>query len=460
MKKHAISAPVQKNQCVPLTITGMTAEGNGVGKCDGFAVFVPQTAVGDSITAKIVKVEQHFAYGIIEELITPSADRIEPDCPVFASCGGCVFRHVSYDAEQRYKTSLVTDAFARIGGISPKELLPIFGAETIDACRNKAQYPCGTAEDGSLQFGFYAARSHRLVPYGDCRLQPPIFSQILEKCKTLLQDITPYDEKTAKGVLRHVYLRQGFHSGEIMVCFIAAKKILNALRPVGEELMREFPSIRSVMLNINSKPTNVILGNKTVCVCGKDTIADIFCGIPVSLSAESFYQVNTAQAERLFAEAKRLANPQKNELLLDLYCGTGVIGLSMADCAGSIIGVEIVEPAVTDAIANAKRAGISNARFFAGDAGKIAADFAANKQKPDIIVLDPPRKGCDTLTLDACIQMAPKRIVMVSCNPATAARDVKYLSEHGFSFDVLRPVDLFPRTGHVECVVLMSRNEN
>ena len=459
MKKHNLSAPVQKNQSVPLTITGMTAEGNGVGKFEGFAVFVPQTAIGDTLTAKIVKVEQHFAYGIIEELSAPSTDRIAPDCPVFSSCGGCVFRHVSYEAEQRYKTQLVTDAFARIGGIFPKELLPIFGAETLDGCRNKAQYPCGKSTDGSMQFGFYAARSHRLVPFGECRLQPPIFAQILKKCKLLLQNIAPYDEKTTQGVLRHVYLRQGYHSGEIMVCFIVAKKILNTLRPIGEALMQEFPSICSVMMNINSKPTNVILGNKTVCVCGKNTIADTFCGIPVELSAESFYQVNTAQAERLFAEAKRLANPQKNELLLDLYCGTGVIGLSMADDAGEIIGVEVVEPAIVNAKENAKRAGIKNAQFFAGDAGKIAAEFAANGTKPDIIILDPPRSGCDTVTLDACLQMNPKRIVMVSCNPATSARDAKYLAERGFSLDVLRPVDLFPRTGHVECVVLMSRDK-
>ena len=459
-KQHETAVPVQKNQIVPLTVTGLTAEGNGVGRYEGFAVFVPQTAVGDEIRAKIVKVEKRCAFGIIEEILSPSPDRVEPDCPVFQKCGGCVFRHISYEAEQRDKTGFVRDAFAHIGGLTPKEFLPIFGAQQLDGCRNKAQYPCGADETGALQFGFYAARSHRLIPHTDCRLQPPLFAEILRRCAELLQDFPPYNEQTGEGVLRHIYLRKGYHSDEVMVCIVAFKKILAPLKPIGETLMAEFPQIVSVMLNINPKATNVILGAKTVCVCGKDTISDTFCGIPVSLSPQSFYQVNTAQAERLFAEARRLADPQKHELLLDLYCGTGVIGLSMADAAGKVIGVEVVEQAVADAKENAKRAGISNAEFYAGDAGAIAAEFAQNGTKPDVIILDPPRKGCDTVTLDACITMAPDRIVMVSCNPATAARDAKYLTEHGFSLDVLRPVDLFPRTGHVECVVLMSRNES
>lgn len=459
MKPQLQNVPVQKNQCVTLSVTGQTAEGNGVGRYEGFAVFVPQTAVGDTIRVKIVKVEKRCAYGIVEEILTPSTDRIIPDCPVFSQCGGCVFRHISYEAELRDKTAFVRDAFSRIGGLAPKEFLPIFGAETIDGCRNKAQYPCGQDAQGYLQFGFYAARSHRLIPHMDCRLQPPLFAEILRRCSDLLSGFPPYQEKTAEGILRHIYIRQGYHSQEVMVCIVASKKILKPLKPIGEQLMVEFPQIVSVMLNINPKPTNVILGPKTVCVCGKETISDVFCGIPVSLSPQSFYQVNTAQAERLFAEVRRLAAPQKHELLLDLYCGTGVIGLSMADAAGRIIGVEVVEQAVLDARENAARAGIQNAEFFAGDAGKIAAQFAQSGSKPDVMVLDPPRKGCDTVTLDACIAMAPNRIVMVSCNPATAARDVKYLTEHGFSLDVLRPVDLFPRTGHVECVVLMSREK-
>ena len=452
------AAPLKKNQIIPLDITGMTAEGNGVGHFCGMAVFVPQSAAGDRLDVRIVKVQKSYCYGIIESVREPSPDRIVPDCPVFRKCGGCVFRHISYSAELRHKAQIVSDAFTRIGHLTPDETLPILGAETLDGCRNKAQYPCGRhPQTGALCFGFYAPRSHRLIPVSDCRLQPPVFGEILRRCEKLLTDIPPYDEESGKGSLRHLYLRQGYHSGEIMVCFVAAKDIRRLLIPVGKKLMREFPEIRSVVMNRNGRQTNVILGPQTVTLCGSDTVSDTLCGVPVSLSPESFYQVNTAQAERLFAEAKRLGAPQKDELLLDLYCGAGAIGLSMADSAGQVLGVEVVPQAVRDAKANAECAGIQNADFFCGDAGEIAAQFAAEGKSPDLIVLDPPRKGCDTVTLDACLRMAPARMVMISCNPATAARDAAYLCENGYHLRVLRAVDMFPRTGHVECVVLMSR---
>ena len=452
------TAPVRKNQIIPLTITGMTAEGNGVGHFCGLAVFVPQTAVGDVLDVRIVKVQKRLAYGIIAQIVSPSPDRIVPDCDVFRQCGGCVFRHISYEAECRIKAQIVSDAFSHIGHLTPRDVRPILGAAVQDGCRNKAQYPCGLhPETDALCFGFYAPRSHRLIPQTGCRLQPVLFSRILQACTDLLADIPPYDEQTGSGLLRHLYLRQGYHSGETMVCFVAAQHAEAVFRLIGEQLMRLFPEICSVMMNVNPERTNVILGKQTTCLCGKAVISDTFCGIPVTLSPQSFYQVNTAQAERLFAEAKQLANPQKHELLLDLYCGAGAIGLSMADAVRQVIGVEIVPQAITDAKANAVRAGIANAEFLVGDAGQIAAKFAAEGTKPDIIVLDPPRKGCDAVTLDACVQMSPSRMVMISCNPATAARDAAYLHANGYAFDVLRPADFFPRTGHVECVVLMSR---
>lgn len=447
-----------KNQMIPLEITGMTAEGNGVGHFCGLAVFVPQTAVGDQLSVRIVKVLRSYAYGIIEEITVPSPDRITPDCPVFRQCGGCVFRHISYEAECRIKASLVSDAFTRIGRLTPETTLPILGAETLDGCRNKAQYPCGTdPETGALRFGFYAARSHRLIPQTDCRLQPPQFRRILERCAVLLRGIPAYDEASGKGLLRHIYLRRGYHSGEIMLCFVTAADIRKRLLPAAEALMREMPDIVSVMCSINPEKTNVILGKKTFCIAGRETISDTLCGIPVTLSPQSFYQVNTAQAERLFAEAKRLGAPQKDELLLDLYCGTGIIGLSMAKEAGRVLGVEIVPAAIENAKQIAKQAGIANAEFTAGDAGTIAAQLSASGTKPDLILLDPPRKGCDGITLDACLKMSPSRIVMISCNPATAARDAAYLCANGYSLRVLRPVDLFPRTGHVETVTLITR---
>lgn len=448
-----------KNQTVTLSIDGMTAEGNGVGRYEGMAVFVPQTAVGDVLDVKIVKVCKHYAFGIPQTIHTPSADRIPPDCPVFKQCGGCLFRHIRYDAECRIKTQFVTDAFARIGGLSP-EVLPILGAADTDGYRNKAQLPCGKAPDHSgIAFGFYAPRSHRLIHQHGCLLQPPSFQPVIDRCAALLKDVTPYDEATGSGVLRHLYLRQGYHSHEMMVCFVVSKNICKILQPIGRLLMDEFPQIVSVMMNINPRQTNVILGNETVCLCGKPNIDDVFCGIPVSLSPQSFYQVNTPQAERLFAEVRRLAEPQKHHLLLDLYCGTGVIGLSMADAVGRLIGVEVVPQAVENARQNAAAIGADNAEFFVGDAGAIAKALADRKLSPHIITLDPPRKGCDEVTLRACLAMAPEKIVMVSCNPATAARDAKFLSENGYSARTLRPVDLFPRTGHVECVVLMSRDK-
>ena len=459
---------VKKNQLIPLEIEGMTAEGNGVGHFCGLAVFVPQSAVGDRLNVKIVKVQKNLAYGIIDSIITPSESRIAPDCPQFHKCGGCVFRHIDYAEECRIKAQIVTDAFSRIGHITPREILPILAAENLTGCRNKAQYPCGTLPDsGKTCFGFYAPRSHRLIPVTDCKLQPPVFGKIVRQCADMLNSaeyaaIAPYNEESGQGVLRHLYLRRGYHSGEIMVCFVSArksKKITGLFRQMGEALTTQIPEIRSVMLNVNAAKTNVILGSETLCLSGAPRISDTLCGVPVTLSPQSFYQVNTAQAERLFAAAKAFAQPEKHELLLDLYCGAGAIGLSMADAAGKIVGVEVVPQAIEDARENAIRAGIDNAEFFAGDAGQIAAKFAAQNLSPDIIVLDPPRKGCDSVTLDACIQMAPTRIVMISCNPATAARDAAYLSAHGYFAEKLQPADLFPRTGHVECVVLMSRKK-
>ena len=460
--------PLRKNQIIPLHITGMTAEGQGVGHFCGLAVFVAHAAPGDEADVRIVKVQKNLAYGIIEQMHTPSPDRTAPQCSVYPKCGGCVFQHISYEAECRIKAQIVSDAFTRIGHLTPETLLPIYGAEQPSGYRNKAQYPCGTdPETGKPCFGFYAPRSHRLIPVTDCQLQHRAFGDILRMCEERLAQpdfaaLTPYDEESGRGILRHLYLRQGCHSGEIMVCFVAAKQsaeITAQFRTLGEALMQQFHDIRSVMLNVNPARTNVILGKKTVCLCGEETIADTLCGVPVRLSPQSFYQVNTVQAERLFAEAKRLADPQKDELLLDLYCGAGAIGLSMADAVGRVIGVEVVPQAVADAKQNAKRAGITNAEFYAGDAGDIAAKFAAEGTHPDIIVLDPPRKGCDAVTLDACLTMSPKRIVMISCNPATAARDAAYLCGKGYTLNVLRPADFFPRTGHVECVVLMSREK-
>lgn len=455
---------LSKNQIIELTITGITAEGNGVGRAeDGMAVFVPMTAVGDVISAQIVKVLKNYAFGIIHEIKAPSPDRVEPDCPVFKKCGGCTFRHISYEAELKIKSSLVEDNFKRIGGFSDIEFETIKGCDETDHYRNKAQYPLGLA-DGEAVCGFYSKRSHRIVPYTECRLQPEIFSEITEFVMNFIKEnhIQPYNEETGKGLIRHIYLRKGYHSNEIMLCFVASsKKCVQYAESLcsSTELLTKFPDIKSVAVNINGERTNVILGNKNITVSGSETITDIMCKNKISLSPLSFYQVNTAQAEILYGIAADFADLNGTEEILDLYCGAGTIGLSMHDKVKKLTGVEVVSQAVENAKLNAKVNNIKNADFICGDAGMIADSMAKEGRKPDLIIVDPPRKGCDAACLEAIKVMAPDKLVMISCNPSTAARDCKILcTEMGmYKIEKVRAVDLFPRTGHVETVCLLSR---
>lgn len=452
---------MKKNDLCTLEITGMTAEGNGVGRtAEGMAVFVPHTAVGDVISCKIVKAAKSYAYGIIDSIITPSPDRTESDCPVSKKCGGCTFRHISYAAELEIKSNLVKDAFERIGGFDDIEFEEICGGET-DFYRNKAQYPVAEQE-GRAVCGFYSKRSHRVVPYLECRLQPKIFGDIAAFCLDFVntRKIPAYNEESGSGILRHIYIRRGFHSGEIMVCFVvkstAAKAALTELAALAAE---KFEGIKSVVMNVNPKNTNVIMGDKNVTLWGSGEISDTLCGKKFALSPMSFYQVNTAQAERLYRQGMEYAGLTGDETVLDLYCGAGTIGLAFSDKAARIIGCEIVPEAVENAKRSAEINGVGNAGFYCGDAGELAKKLASESIKPDVAVIDPPRKGCSTLTLDSLAEMSPKRIVMISCNPATAARDAAYLAEKGYALEKVRAFDLFPRTGHVECVALMTREQ-
>ncbi len=449
---------MKKNEFYNIEITGMTAEGNGVGRAEGMAVFVPHTAVGDVISCKIVKTAKNYCYGIIDKIITPSENRTESDCPVSEKCGGCTFRHIKYSAELEIKDKLVRDAFFRIGGFENIPVDEICGGEE-NFYRNKAQYPAAEI-DGKAVCGFYAKRSHRVIPFTKCRLQPEIFGEISEFCLDFANDkkIPAYNEETRNGIIRHIYIRRGFHSGEIMLCIIAKDKSrINDLYMLAENAIKKFPEIRSVILNINPENTNVILGEENITLAGENEITDILCGKKITLSPMSFYQVNTAQAEKLYFQAMEYADLNGGETVLDLYCGAGTIGLAFSEKAGKIIGCEIVPEAVENAKKNAEINGVKNAGFFCGDAGKIAKKLADEKTSPDIIIIDPPRKGCDVLTLDSMVRMSPKKIVMISCDPATAARDAKYLSGNGYFPQKARAFDLFPRTGHVETVVLMSR---
>lgn len=452
---------MKKNEIINLEITGMTAEGNGVGRSgDGMAVFVPLTAVGDVISCKIVKVTKSLAYGIIDRIITPSPDRAESGCPVSAKCGGCTFRHMTYSAELAIKDKLVRDAFLRLGGFDSIPFETICGGDE-DFYRNKAQYPVAE-QDGKLICGFYSKRSHRVVPFTDCRLQPKIFGEITEECLRLANEknIPAYNEESGSGVLRHIYIRRGFHSGEVMVCFVAKNKSRQIdFSDIAKKLSDKFGDIKSVIMNINPKNTNVIMGTENTVLFGSSEITDILCGKKITLSPMSFYQVNTAQAERLYRQGMEYAELTGSETVLDLYCGAGTIGLAFSDKAKKVIGCEIVPEAIENAKKNAELNGVKNAEFYCGDAGELSQKLADEGIVPDIAVIDPPRKGCDKLTLDSLVRMSPKRIVMISCNPATAARDAKYLSENGYEAQKARAFDLFPRTGHVETLVLMSRVE-
>ncbi len=454
---------LRKNDIVELTVVGMSAEGNGVcryteeGADAALTVFVPQTAVGDVIECRIVKVQSRLAYGKVERVITPSDHRIEVDCPVFGKCGGCVYRHVSYEAELSYKWQRVADALKRIGGLSVTPE-PIVGCEQPDRYRNKGQYPVTAGEHRPL-IGLYGARSHRVVEQHDCLLQAPVFKTVLDTVATWMkqQRVTPYDESTRTGLVRHIYIRKGERSGEVMVCLVCTGGKLPQPERLVDALKQAVPQLKSVMVNLNKADTNVILGDQTFCLYGTDHITDTLCGLNFRLSPLSFYQVNTEQAERLYTIARDYAVQDNTRVLLDLYCGTGTIGLSMANRTDTLIGVEIVPQAVQDAERNAEENGITNARFFAADAAEAAKRLEQEGVRPDTVILDPPRKGCDEALIDTVVRMAPKRVVYVSCDPATLARDLKRFDERGYITEKVTPVDMFPRTAHVESVASLTR---
>ncbi len=457
---------LQKNQIVPLVITAMSAEGSGIGRYAesaderGMAIFVPFTAIGDEIRCRIVKVQKTMAFGKVEELVTPSADRLpQVDCPSFGKCGGCTYRHISYEAELRCKWQRVADALSRIGGLS-LEPQPIVACEQPDRYRNKAQYPVAPGEYRPL-VGLYAARSHRVIEQRDCLLQPEVFEKALSvvaRWATKFR-IPVYDETTGEGVLRHIYIREGAQSGEVMVCLVSTCGKLRRSDALVESLRKAVPGLTSVMVNLNSDDTNVVLGNISYPLYGTPYITDTLCGLRFRLSPLSFYQVNHDQAERLYRKAAEVANLSGTETLLDLYCGTGTIGLSMAHKVRELVGVEVVQQAVEDARRNADENGITNARFIAADAAQAAKQLAAEGWKPDVVILDPPRKGCEASLIHTVAGMNPDRVVYVSCDPATLARDLKLFAEEGYTTEQVTPVDMFPRTAHVECVALLTRSE-
>ena len=448
---------MKKNDIIEIEITDITHEGSGVGRYEGMAVFVPLTAVGDKIKAHVLKVNKHYAFAKCVQIITPSKHRAAVDCGVFSHCGGCSLRHINYVNEAELKQNRVAQTMQRIGKVQI-DSQPIIYANEPDRYRNKALYPVGA----NGEIGFFSRHSHRSIPCGDCLLHPQVFSKAGNIFTQFLKEnnISIYNEETHTGLVRHFYLRQGKKTGEIMVGIVINGNTLPHSKELIDKLEQELgEDLKSVILNVNTEKTNVVLGEQNICLFGKEYINDILCGVKVRISPHSFYQVNHDMAELLYNKAAQYACPDEKNIL-DLYCGAGTIGLSMARQAKSIIGVEIVEAAVRDAKINAVENGIPNARFICGDAACAAEQLKQENIVADVVILDPPRKGCEEALLKTVANgFAPERIVYVSCDVATLARDTAVLETLGYKLIEYTPVDLFPRTAHVETVALFVKGE-
>ncbi len=450
---------LKKNQLIEMEFTGMTAEGAAVGRYEGEAVFVPLGAPGDRALVKVVKAAKNHAFGRLEKVLEPAGCRTEPDCPAYRLCGGCCYRHIVYEEELRIKERRVRDALERIGGLRDLPIRPIVGAKNRDGYRNKALLPIGPGPDGGVELGFYARNSHRIVPCESCRLQPEEFALAMKAFKEWAKEYSGpvYDEILHKGRIRRLFLRKAEATGEIMVCVVVNGNGLHHEAELAEIMGEAVPGLESLVINSNTERTNAALGKRCRTVWGRDSIRDVLCGLEFEISPLSFYQVNRGQAERLYGIAAEYAAPDKSSLLLDMYCGTGTIGLSMARSAGRLIGVEVQPQAVKNAIENAKRNGIENAEFLCADAGEAAEELARRGIRPDVVILDPPRKGCTPEVIRTVAGMGPGRVVYVSCDPATLARDLRGFEELGYKAEEAAPVDMFPGTGHVETAVLLTR---
>ena len=445
-----------KNQIYEALVTDYTAEGQGVARVDGCAVFLPNAIAGETYRIRIEKVGKTWASGKIVEILEKSPHRVQRECPISSGCGGCDFWHMDYAEETRLKAKRVLDALNRIGGEKLTEM-PILSAPACHGYRNKAQYPVAS-QKGRVYAGFFKAGTHTVVENEKCLILPAE----TEQARKIVIDyvnhyrLSAYDEATGKGLLRHIYVRRGAVSGQILVCLaVNGRKI-----PHPEDLIRRLQAVEgftSLVLSVNTKQTNTVLGDEEIVLYGPGYIEDTLCGLTFRLSARSFYQINHHQAERLYEAAIQQAEIAKTDLVLDLYCGVGTITLCMAKAAGKVIGVEVVEQAVLDARENARRNGIENAEFFCGDAGKAALKLEQEGIRPDVVVVDPPRKGLNADTIEALSRMSPRRIVYVSCDPATLARDVALLKERGYKLKNAQAADLFPRCSHVESIVCLTK---
>ena len=451
----------RKNDLVTLEIEDCGIDGEGIGKADGFTVFVKDAVIGDTVTAKIIKAKKNYGYGRLMEVLKPSPYRVEPKCEFARQCGGCQLQALSYDQQLVFKTNKVKGHLERIGGFTDIPMEPIIGMDELFHYRNKAQFPVGRNKEGKIVTGFYAGRTHNIIENRDCALGVAENKEVLDRVIAHMEKygIEPYNEATGKGLVRHVLIRYGYFTKEVMVCLI-----LNGNKIPKEELLVkslcEIPGMTSITINVNKKRSNVILGEEICLLWGQEYITDRIGDISYQISPLSFYQVNPMQTQKLYAKALEYADLHGQETVWDLYCGIGTISLFLAQKAKFVRGVEIVPAAIENAKENAKLNGLENTEFFVGKAEEVLPrEYKKNGVYADVIVVDPPRKGCDETLLETMVEMNPDRIVYVSCDSATLARDLKYLCERGYELRKVCPVDQFGMTVHVETVVLLSQQK-
>lgn len=457
MAKHTV--PVKKNETVTLHIDDLTHEGNGVGKINGYPLFVPYALPGEKATVKVVKVNKNFGFGKLIEVKKVSPNRVEPPCDVFYKCGGCQIQHMSYDLQLEMKRNQVQNVMKKIAHMPNIPVHPTIGMEDPWRYRNKVAIPVGE-NNGELITGFYQMRSHHIIKDMDtCVVQDEVNDRMVEAVRRIADrlGISAYDEGKDRGVLRHIMVRTGQQTNETMIVIITRTEKIPHQAELVSELTETYPNIKSIMHNINNRRTNVILGRKTRLIWGEEYIYDTIGDIRFAISAQSFYQVNPPQTKKLYEQALMYADISSNDIVIDAYCGIGTISLFLAKKAKKVYGIEVVPEAIRDAKMNAKMNRINNVEFVVGEAEKVMPKWKEAGLTPDVIVIDPPRKGCEVEFLQAMVAMQPKRIVYVSCNPSTLARDLKILSDGGYETKELQPVDMFPQSMHVECVALMSR---
>ncbi|WP_217587935.1 23S rRNA (uracil(1939)-C(5))-methyltransferase RlmD [Lentibacillus saliphilus] len=453
------TAPVHKNDRLTLEIEDLTHEGNGVGKVDGYPLFIPYALPGEKVTVHVVKVNKNFGFAKLLEVIERSPHRVEPPCDVFYQCGGCQIQHMSYDMQLDMKRNQVKNVMRKIGHLDHVPVHPVIGMDDPWRYRNKVAVPVGE-KNGELITGFYKMRSHDIIADMDtCVVQDEVNDRMVEAVRRIATNlgITAYDEKKDRGVLRHIMVRTGNETDETMIVLITRTDKLPHKDALIRELTETYPQIKSIVHNINDRRTNVILDRKNKVIWGEDYIYDTIGNIRFAISAQSFYQVNPKQTKKLYDKALEYANVGQQDIVIDAYCGIGTIALFLAQSAKKVYGVDVVPEAISDAKQNARLNHMDNAEFHVGQAEKVMPWWQSQGMKPDVIVVDPPRKGCDEALLQAMLTMQPKRIVYVSCNPSTLARDLRILEDGGYETKEVQPVDMFPQSMHVESVAWLEK---